>query len=367
MRNSLIILFLSCQLFFSKEISSQDLFFDRIEASYSYGYLAPHHDAMQHLFKGLFPSYQLSLSRQTSGSRAWHELYGYPDIGVRLSYTDLAYPEVLGRAYAIIPEVTFPVLRTSIYRINITSGLGLGYLTKKYERLENYRNSAIGSNINLAFNFTIDNEFIIRKKYSVIAGIGLSHFSNGRVSTPNLGINIPSAKLGVSLITPKKPKVTHSEDSSHDNRSSELSVILSGGAAAEYPVGSKINYRASLSSLFNYPINKKHKIGLGYDIFYYYNNPNLLAHLDEEAHISRFINHGLFVGFQMDFSRLAFIIQKGIYIYDKYNYQNSFFYHRAGFRYSVYKNLIINLTMKTHFFRAQFIEIGLGYKFFKNE
>ncbi len=342
-----------------------DFSFNRVEASIHYGFVAPHDDELLHFFKGYFPFYNISVSGITWGTRNWHHIYGYPNIGFDFLYADLAYPEVLGQAYALMPHIKFSLINSQNFRLNLRNGLGLGYLTKKFDRLDNYKNSAISTHLNLAVNIILENEFIIRDKYHITAGIGVTHFSNGRVQIPNKGINIPSLKLGISFgetdIIPGRGEEKNVFD---EKRSTGLVIVASGGLSAVYPAGSPKCPRVSLSSMLNQPISQKFNIGIGYDIFYYYNNKHLLSHLDEEDYIPRHFNHGASIGFQMDFSRTAFLIHKGIYFYDKHDQQKSIFYHRAGFRHLIYENFILNLTLKTHFLRAQFIEMGVGYKIF---
>ena len=336
--------------------------FNRAELSVNYGFLAPHSPDMLHLYQGNFPIYKLSFSGLTAGSRDWHQLYRFPRIGVDLTYSDLIYPEVLGKAFAIMPNITFSIFQYRSFKLGLKNGLGLGYLTKKYHRLDNYRNTAIGSNINLALFMGLEGEFALNNNINITTGVGLSHYSNGRTQMPNKGINIPSAKLGVTIGHPDKQPALR--DRSPDSRESELMLVASGGSSAVYPIGSEKSPRAGITALYNIPVNIRHKLGFGYDMFYYYNREHLLSHLDEVEHIQWHFNHGVYISFQLDFCRTAFFIQKGVYLYDKHDFQQSLFYHRVGFRHNVYKNLMLNLSLKTHFFRAQFIEMGVGYKIF---
>ncbi len=338
--------------------------FTRIEGSVHYGFVTPHSDYVVHLFRGHFPFFSVSFSGITQGNRDWHHIYNYPDIGFDLMYADLGYPEVLGQAYALIPHIKFSLINNKHYRLNLRNGLGLGYLTKKFDMTDNYKNSAISTHLNMAFNITMESELIFRDRYHITVGVGMTHFSNGRIQRPNRGINIPALKLGMSFGKPNTTPVIRHEKVPNDERSHDLIVVVSGGYSAIYPVGSPRCPRVGLSGMLNQPVGQKFRFGIGYDMFYYYNRKDLLSHLDEEKHIPWHFNHGASVVFQMDFSRTAFLIQKGIYFYDKHNYQSNIFYHRAGFRHLVYENILLNLTLKTHFFRAQYIEMGVGYKIF---
>jgi hypothetical protein len=40
---------------------------------------------------------------------------------------------------------------------------------------------------------------------------------------------------------------------------------------------------------------------------------------------------------------------------------NGTLYHRAGLRYAIGKNFYAQLTLKTHFAKADYGEIGMGY------
>ncbi|MBS4012658.1 MAG: acyloxyacyl hydrolase [Bacteroidetes bacterium] len=354
---------------FSLCLFSQNYFFNNIEASYHRGFIAPHNESMPHLYRGWFSSYHISISGKTTGNKDWHQLYRYPYLGIDFSYSGLGYPEVLGDAYSIMPHIKFNFINGKTYRLNARYAVGVGYLTKKYHYTENYRNTAISSNLNLAVNIMFENEFLFKERYNAILGVGFSHFSNGRTNTPNRGLNIPAVKLGFSIDNSKYQQPTNDSTDYKNNRDNDLLILAFGGMAASYPAGSKLSPRAGITSMYSYPVNLKYRIGLGYDFFYYYNNRNLLSHVveREQEHIQWHINHGLYFAFQMDFGKNAFFLHKGIYIYDKYNFQDNLFYHRVGFRHTFDNNLVFNLSLKTQFFTAQFFELGIGYKVFLND
>ena len=66
--------------------------------------------------------------------------------------------------------------------------------------------------------------------------------------------------------------------------------------------------------------------------------------------------------YQFNMHRLMVPIEFGFYAYSK-NKSVGFMYHRIGLRYQVSKHLLFNLTLKTHFAVAEYIEWGLGWKF----
>ena len=50
----------------------------------------------------------------------------------------------------------------------------------------------------------------------------------------------------------------------------------------------------------------------------------------------------------------------GAYIRDYYKPEDPV-YHRIGMRYQFTNGLVANFTLKTHFGRADYLELGLGY------
>ncbi len=357
----IIVLFFLLLLSYSHLRASSTFSFTNLGFSSQYGFLAPHGNDMLHLYNGHFPLYSLSVSGKTTGSNEWHRIYNFPEIGIDFLYTDLSYPEVLGQAYALMPHIKFSIWERNSFNLSLKNCLGLGYLTKKYDRTENYKNTAIGTHLNLALNIVLESEITIKDNYIVSAGIGMTHFSNGRTAVPNKGINIPALKLGFAYSKPRNLPST--DEVLHQKRNTELIMVASGGFSADYPTGGPISPRAGLSTLISLPVSKGLRLGAGHDFFYYYNKEHLLSHLTGDYQEQQHFNHGAFFAFQMDFGRTSFLIHKGVYVYDKHDFQRSFFYHRAGFRHKVYRNIILNLTLKTHYFKAQFIEMGIGYNF----
>jgi hypothetical protein len=63
----------------------------------------------------------------------------------------------------------------------------------------------------------------------------------------------------------------------------------------------------------------------------------------------------------MIFGDVSFTIQWGYYLFVRWN-DDGDFYHRFGLKYYFNDHFIANLTIKTHFSKADFIEWGIGYR-----
>ncbi len=357
------ILLLSSVLIFAFLNISQgqhSFFLNRIDYAAHGGFVAPHQSTMRHLTKGHFVMHHFALSGKAKGQFAWHQVYDFPEMGLNFLYTQLAYPEVLGEAYALFPHVLFRITGSDRFGVYARHGLGMAYVTRVFDLADNFRNNAIGSHFNIALNMSLESRWDFYPGLTFISGVSLTHFSNGRVKTPNKGINIPGLKLALAWnFLPEARDAVDFPELPHE-RKPALVFLATGGISASYPPGSVLNRRMSLNTTATYPIGRKVRLGAGYDFFRSEHRIKLPGEFDQTGFFSL---HGLHMAFQQDFSRMAFIIQKGVYIYDKHSFSETIYYHRAGFRYNVYRNFLLNLTLKTHFFKAETIEWGVGYVF----
>jgi hypothetical protein len=66
---------------------------------------------------------------------------------------------------------------------------GLGMFTKKYDALDNSINEAISSTINISVETRLYSKINFHPMFLEYS-YGLTHFSNGLIKSPNLGINV---------------------------------------------------------------------------------------------------------------------------------------------------------------------------------
>ena len=333
-----------------------------LETKLHYGFVISHHASMQHLTAGHFPAFELNFGKQTNGKKQWQELFNYPVMGITFWYANLADPKVLGSAYAIYPYLNFHLYQENSFSLNYRFGTGIGYLTKKFDRLDNYKNIAIGSHFNITLNMFYELKWILFKKIFISGGIGLTHFSNGSLKTPNLGINIPTVNFGLAYKFSSSEKLLKSIDTTHNKKyKTEIQSFLSGGMKQINPPDGKEYGAFSLSTSFMEPLNLKRKIGLGFDLFWEYSNIKILENNDVEVkHDYEIIKPGIHIAYQLDFSKLSFVTQFGVYLYAKEKSDGSI-YSRFALRYKLNNKFLLNLALKTHLTKADFIELGLGY------
>lgn len=65
---------------------------------------------------------------------------------------------------------------------------GAGYISKVFDRIENNKNTAIGSHINVFINFTYGFRWKLHRNFSIDGGLSFMHFSNASFMAPKFGI-----------------------------------------------------------------------------------------------------------------------------------------------------------------------------------
>ncbi len=110
-------------------------------------------------------------------------------------------------------------------------------------------------------------------------------------------------------------------------------------------------------------ISYKSSFGIGAD-FFYNSSLKVLMERKSEASVaeSKVIQSGLLFSYTLHFNQFELKMQQGFYIHDNWKVDGNF-YHRFGLRYRVTDHLFAQLTLKTHFAKADYGEWGMGYSF----
>ena len=139
-------------------------------------------------------------------------------------------------------------------------------------------------------------------------------------------------------------------------------MVLAAGTKEIYPPDNGKFFSASLIVSRKHKVSHKSRIGYGADVFYD-DALNTLIEIQDKApsDVAPF-RAGVHFCYELLISRVSAIFNYGLYVVDPYGGQG-LQYHRIGLRYSVNENLLLNLSMKTHFAKAEYVEWGLGWRF----
>lgn len=338
-----------------------------LEGRVNYGFLINHHLEMK-IFNSHFPAFEVNLGKETFGEYRWQRMYSYPIIGGSYWYSHLGNSPLLGSAHAFFPYVNYPLVRNIKHELNFRVGLGLAYLTKRFDRLENYKYLAIGSHVNAAANLMFEYRWRFAPRMNAAIGFALMHFSNGSTKTPNYGINIPSLNLAFSYrLSKENPYLDRKllPELYIFEFDGKRSITLDMGSTIAYKdMGSEYGRTFMVYNLFGNvmkPVSFKSSFGLGMDFTIDKSDPFFakLRNIEFDRELQK-LRIGVNGAYQLSMSKLSYMFNLGFYVSGKVH--PSLMYFKLGLHYDVTPRWFTTLVLRTHFAQADFVGIGIGYK-----
>jgi len=340
-----------------------------IEGKFHYGFLYAHHLELEQ-FNAHFPALELSISQHTFGKLRWERAFNYPIIGLSLFYCSLGNDPALGQSVALMPFINFPLYRDESFTFGFRFALGVGYLTKRFDRLENYKNLAIGSHLNAAVNLMFEARYRISYFLSLTGGVSLQHYSNGSLKLPNYGINAPLINIGIAYRPVKENRMIGDR---FYPPVEPFEVIPR--RSIEFNLGAAIGFK-DMSAVYgeNYmvshiyentfvQVSRKSKVGLGLDLSY---DPSQIKILeingDSVENKLSILRPGINAAYELMMSRLGIILNLGFYLGGKEK-SNGPLYEKIAIQYNFAKNFFAQVFLKVHWGRADYIGWGAGYRF----
>jgi len=341
-----------------RERFSDNLF---IKADINYGFIFDHRSTMGFVLKKYVHASEITLMKKTYGAKPTDQFYNFPMYGFGLYYANLQNNNVLGYVLAPHAFYAFPLFRGNKTIINFKIGLGLGYVSKKFDVDNNYYNSLISTTLNGFYQFKFDFIFFNDKPMNLLTGAGITHLSNGAVNLPNLGLNLPSYYLGLAYRLGPERQIISSKIADY-KRNNSFELLFSAGLREVYITNEPKNKVYTTEFNYNRHLNNKHKLILGIDLFYdqslYYSfEKNKVFNYQK----SWFFYSGIHAGYGLKVNKVSIIIENGFYTFTKAK-QLSIIYQRLGLRYYLGKHVMANVSFKTYFAVAEFVEWGIGYQ-----
>ncbi|MBL4592680.1 MAG: acyloxyacyl hydrolase [Flavobacteriales bacterium] len=332
-----------------------------VKATFHTGAILPHRPLVNEVIEGHTQAYEISFYKSTTGKKEWQQLYNYPKMGVSALAVNLGNERELGMGYGIFPYIEIPLNKRKL-NLRIKIGYGLGYIEKPFNRETNYKNITIGSHYNAIIYVNMGWAIKLSNAFSTSAGVSLIHFSNGSYSRPNLGLNNFSLNTGLAYNFGEKKKHIVNDITERPHKWTKK-VMFGVGVKEILLVDGPKYFVSSYSFNLIKTRAQKSSFGFGADVFYNTSLSNLIAE-DKSSTPSDLDDFrvGLVGIYSFDFGRVSFLIEMGGYVFSKYK-GNGDIYNRFVTRFNVTDKVFINLSMKTHFAVADFIEYGVGYNF----
>lgn len=347
-------------------------------------------------------------------------------VGLAVDYINLTNAYALGDAIAPYAFLKIPVLKRPHFILGVRPGLGISFVTKTYyntvaPELSGQTgtiryptaNGAIGSHTNAYFAEALYMEFPIRAGWSLYASYGWYHISNGSIRQPNSGYNMFNGMVGVlyqpneeNYIAPQS-RVPHGL---YPGKQWEIEMSVSGGVRQAYFADKNYFGVGRLSLVAFWRALSIFRLGGGIDVFYdgYYKSVcDEFAQENNSAPVTYFAKTYLHESNPADCWRIGLSIQPefiignlsvgfhcGVYLYDNvknlepysavadnagtplkrrvfyaYNLskagieQDGWLYTGIMLKYRCTKHLFVQLGMKAHLTKVEFIDAGLGLCF----
>ncbi len=362
-------LFLAC--FFSLicciAIAQDKQYASYFDVNYFKGNIALHNNDILHLIQGHPEGVILSWNKETFGFEDWEQRYNYPDYGVSFAYQNLKN-EVLGNNYSLYAHYNFYFFKRNLM---MRIGQGIAYTTNPYDKEENYRNIAFGSRI-LSSTYAMLNykKERVFGRFGLQAGLTFIHYSNANVKAPNTSINAVALNLGVTYsLEDKKPEYQHTlpENDSEFSEPIKYNLVFRSGVNESDIINSGQFVFYTLSAYADKRINRKSALQLGTDVFFSnflkeYIKYKAVAFPEEDVSGDEdYKRVGIYAGHELFVNRISLVSQLGYYVYYPFDFEGRL-YVRVGLKRYFAKKWFGAITLKSHGFKAEAVELGIGVR-----
>ncbi len=345
-----------------------------IESNIYIGKIVKHSSVLLFDVENISQGFDINFKYQTYGKDAWNQYQRYPHLGVGLVYFNLGDKNLFGHAFALLPNMTIPLLKKERGFINFQFGSGIAYLTQRFDPIHNPTNNAIGSKLNNITAFKFDGGYHFSSQWAAHIGFGLTHFSNGASQLPNYGINIISGLVGLKY-TPQPveknqwhddvlniPKKRWGGQVHFDIAFREFQQ--SGGP--RYPI-----YMASAAGVFHFNLVNRMLVGfeIEYNVGAYHYWNHLLSGLEKKELQQEATRYMFFVADELLFGDIGVLLQTGFYIKTGKNTNPFIMYNKLSVRYyfppigKPATQFYAAVYLKSHKSVAEYIALGIGASF----
>ncbi|MFN5912037.1 MAG: acyloxyacyl hydrolase [Bacteroidota bacterium] len=326
------------------------------------GVLVPEYQLFNQFAKDYIYGVEISLEKQSSGKRESDQIFNYPAFGGTLLYSTLGNDDVFGQELALYGYFLNHFIRKERFQLNHQFGLGLGYATKRFDLADNFQNVAVGSHLNIHFNYKIGVACKLSEKIRITSGLSFTHYSNANMAEPNLGLNWLSIYLG-SYYALGKEIIEPRRELTDFKGSNEFAIVAAAGGKHTRALQSTIYFTSSLSAEYRRHISRKIRLGAGMDLFYDSSTETEMSVPGKPTYkpIHDF-RTGIHLSQEIAYDRFSFILQEGIYIGLRNTVDTGRqMYNRGIIRYKINDQLLVHISMKSHLHILDYPEIGFGY------
>ena len=328
----------------------------RFGFAYRSGWLVKHHQELADAFPDAKPrAMEFTYLTKTDGSKEWHRVWNYPDVGFNILYMGYDDPR-LGQAWittVFIQKYFGP--ENGPFRLSFKLAPGLSFSNEKYDEDTNPDNTYVSTTLNGILEGNILAHYDITPKLAVFGGVVFTHYSNGGVKAPNKGFNVPSVTLGM-YFTPNPESFTPITDPLPPFKRHTRFNLMYAPSAKMISAEDKQTYFAwTVSGYASFYRSRKSAFTLGTDIFYNNSIP-----VREEGNDSKY-RVGVHAGHDLIAGKNSILFQLGYYVYRPVEVDTRT-YWRLGIKHHITDALFLGANLKAHLGKADVIEWSIGFR-----
>jgi len=331
---------------------------------YARGFLFAHSPLMNAIGRGPNQAVEVFFEIQTGGVKPWEFYHRLPPWRVFYNLADFSDPQHIGLVHSVGTEMSFPLIRGRHFYLGITGALGLGYVSRPFHPVTNNINAAVSAPVNYLLRPGLETVIQVHSRAALMAGLTFTHWSVGALTMPNLGMNIPAFSLGFRGgwdVRPLNPQPVPS----FRRPPWQMDLVLCAGMKQVYPIGTGFYPTATLGLWTYRQFTPKSGFPLGLDIFYDESvKMRMFRRYHSYGYTWQTFRAGLFAGYEFVINRFSLYFHFGGYFFwpDRLDTR---FYQRIGMRTRIGRRFQVNFSLKSHFFVADFVELGGGVKLFQ--
>ena len=308
--------------------------------------------------------------KESRGLPLIREFYGAPDIHIHAFFQNLGNDDVMGYALGFVPEIMFSLGgrgRSSWYG---GGGLGAAWTNKPFDKADNATNQALGTPWNIYAQAHIRYHYTLNKDWELTAEFGIHHMSNSFFSYPNLGVNIPSAGLGLYYVMSRPdPDAYEKPDLVEKTRWRPFVRGIYGITERAFD-GPKFAVLGFGAGMYKW-IAPHRSVSLGgeymFDESNFYFVSRASGNPGEETR-DQARRYMLFAGHEYYFGYFSLLTEAGVYLTKHYNRQSAIS-TKVGLNFYPFNNffkkrhqLSVGAFIRAYFLRADFFELSVNYR-----
>lgn len=337
-----------------------------IDVDFTYGAILEHNPDISHLIIGHPRGFEITYNRKTYGKKQWERLYNFPDWGVSFVYQDLDNP-VLGENYSLLAHYTWYFFNRNL---NFKAATGISYVANPFNAESNPANNAYGTRILSTSYFKLN--YVKEKLYKNIgfqAGIGLIHYSNGSLKSPNTSTNTIAFNLGFSYLVNSANIPDYQHTNKEEKKYTEplrYNIAFKFGVNESDVIGLGQHAFYNVSGYIDKRFGYKHTVQAGVDVFFSNFLKNFIRYRSiafPEDGLRGDEDHkrvGVFGGYQMHFNKTALAFNVGYYLYWPYEFETRIYNRFELKRFFMKDAFFASVSVKSHFAKAESLAFGIG-------